>query len=111
MYFTQDDIKRIKEASKGRLLDVIGDFHELRKRGAEYKCECPKCHGQEKLHISPAKQIFKCFSCPDIKGKEPLDYLQRQKTCSSWKHVITWHANSMYCSTRSRRKRLPKPPK
>lgn len=33
MYFTQDDIKRIKEASKGRLLDVIGDFHELRKRG------------------------------------------------------------------------------
>lgn len=77
MYFTQDDIKRIKEASKGRLLDVIGDFHELRKRGAEYKCECPKCHGQEKLHISPAKQIFKCFSCPDIKGKEPLDYLQR----------------------------------
>lgn len=20
---------------------------------------------------------FKCFSCPDIKGKEPLDYLQR----------------------------------
>ena len=77
MYFTQDDIKRIKEASKGRLLDVIGDFHELRKRGAEYKCECPKCHGQEKLHISPAKQIFKCFSCPDIKGKEQLDYLQR----------------------------------
>lgn len=77
MYFTKDDIKRIKEASKGKLLDVIGDFHELRKRGAEYKCECPKCHGQEKLHISPAKQIFKCFSCPDIKGKEPLDYLQR----------------------------------
>ena len=77
MYFTQDDIRRIKEASKGRLLDVIGDFHELRKRGSEYKCECPKCHGQEKLHISPAKQIFKCFSCPDIKGKEPLDYLQR----------------------------------
>ena len=77
MYFTKDDIKRIKEASKGKLLDIIGDFHELRKRGAEYKCECPKCHGQEKLHISPAKQIFKCFSCPDIKGKEPLDYLQR----------------------------------
>lgn len=77
MYFTKDDIKRIKEASKGKLLEVIGDFHELRKRGAEYKCECPKCHGQEKLHVSPAKQIFKCFSCPDIKGKEPLDYLQR----------------------------------
>lgn len=77
MHFTQDDIRRIKEASKGRLLDVIGDFHELRKRGSEYKCECPKCHGQEKLHISPAKQIFKCFSCPDIKGTEPLDYLQR----------------------------------
>lgn len=47
MYFTKDDIKRIKEASKGKLLEVIGDFHELRKRGAEYKCECPKCHGQE----------------------------------------------------------------
>lgn len=77
MYFTEDDKRRIREASAGKLLDVVSDFHELRKRGSEYKCECPCCHGKEKLHIAPAKQIFKCFSCPDVAGNSPQDYLQR----------------------------------
>ena len=72
MQFTKDDVRRIKEASEDRLIDVIGDFHELRKRGAEYKCECPVCHGAEKLTISPAKKVFKCWSCPEVKGKTPL---------------------------------------
>lgn len=31
MYFTKNDIDRITEASKGHLLDVAQDFHELRK--------------------------------------------------------------------------------
>lgn len=77
MQFTKDDVRRIKEASEDRLIDVIGDFHELRKRGAEYKCECPVCHGAEKLTISPAKKVFKCWSCPEVKGKTPISYLMK----------------------------------
>ena len=58
MGFTKDDIRRIKEAAKGRLLEVIGDFRELRRRGKDYVCDCPQCGGKEKLSVSPSKEIF-----------------------------------------------------
>ena len=75
MGFTKDDIRRIKEAAKGRLLEVIGDFRELRRRGKDYVCDCPQCGGKEKLSVSPSKEIFKCWSCPDIKGGDAVSYL------------------------------------
>ena len=75
MRFTKDDIRRIKEASEGRLLEVIGDFRELRRRGKDYVCDCPQCGGKEKLSISPSKGLFKCWSCPDIKGGDAVSYL------------------------------------
>ncbi len=75
MRFTKDDIRRIKEAAEGRLLDVIGDYRELRQRGKDYVCDCPRCGGKEKLSISPAKGLFKCWSCPDVKGRDAISYL------------------------------------
>ncbi|MDO3392243.1 CHC2 zinc finger domain-containing protein, partial [Bacteroides sp. ET489] len=75
MTFTQDDIRRIKDASEGRLVDVISDFHELRRKGKDYVCDCPVCKGKDKLSISPAKKMFKCWVCPTVKGKNALAYL------------------------------------
>ena len=77
MKFTQDDIRRIKDAATGRLLDVISDFRELRRSGKDYVCDCPCCGGKEKLSVSPAKGIFKCWSCPDIKGADAVSYLMK----------------------------------
>ncbi len=77
MQFTQDDIRRIKDASEKRLQDVVADFHELRKSGTEYRCECPVCHGLDKMSVHPGKSIFKCWNCPDVKGNNAISYLMK----------------------------------
>lgn len=41
MHFTDDDIKRIKDASEKHLIDVVQDFRNLRKSGTSYVCDCP----------------------------------------------------------------------
>ena len=77
MPFTQDDVRRIKDASDGRLLDIISDFHELRKRGKDYVCDCPVCKGKDKMNVSPSKGIFKCWNCPDVSGNNGISYLMK----------------------------------
>lgn len=75
MFFNEDEVKRIKDAAEGHLVDVIQDFRELRKSGINYVCDCPKCGASKKLSISPSKQAFKCFSCNQVKGGDSLTYL------------------------------------
>ncbi|UVV77361.1 hypothetical protein NXW84_06330 [Bacteroides fragilis] len=41
MYFNDDEIRRIKDAATGHLLDVAQDFHELKRSGVNYNCDCP----------------------------------------------------------------------
>ena len=75
MSYTKDDIRRINDASEGRLLDVVQDFHELRRSGRDYVCDCPHCGATRKFSVSPAKGIFKCFSCNQVAGKGAIAYL------------------------------------
>ena len=82
MKYTEGDIRRIKNAAEGRLLDVVQDFHQLRKSGSDYVGDCPHCHAAKKFTVAPNKDIFKCFSCNEISGKGAISYLMTAENMS-----------------------------
>lgn len=77
MYYTDIDQQKIKDCANNHLLDVIEDFHQLRKSGASYICDCPKCNAAKKFSINPAKNVFGCFSCKEVNGSGAISYLMK----------------------------------
>ena len=56
-------IEKIKDAAS--IVDVIGDFYDLKKKGVNYECLCP-FHDDRHLgsfKISPKKNTYSCYSC------------------------------------------------
>ncbi len=58
----QDTVNRILDTAQ--IVDVIGDFVTLKKRGANYTACCP-FHNEKtpSFSVSPSKGIYKCFGC------------------------------------------------
>ena len=69
--------EKIKAAAK--IEEVISDFIDLQKRGVEYVCLCPfhDDHTLGNFSVSPAKGVYKCFSCGA--GGDAVKFLMEYK--------------------------------
>ena len=58
----QDTVNKILDAAQ--IVDVVGDFVTLKKRGSNYQACCP-FHNEKtpSFSVSPSKGIYKCFGC------------------------------------------------
>jgi DNA primase len=58
----QDIIERVREASN--IVDIIGDYVRLKKRGRNYVALCP-FHAEKtpSFSVSPERQVYHCFGC------------------------------------------------
>lgn len=72
--------EKIKQAVN--IVDVIGDFIELRKRGVEYQGLCP-FHDDRTLgnfSVNPNKGLYKCFACGA--GGDAIEFLMKYERLS-----------------------------
>ncbi|TAF74385.1 MAG: DNA primase [Bacteroidetes bacterium] len=72
MRITQDSINQILQAAD--IVEVVGDFVSLKKRGANYAALSPFTNEKTpSFYVSPSKGIFKCFSTG--KGGDALKFV------------------------------------
>ncbi len=73
----QITIDKIKDAAS--IVDVVGDYTRLRKKGVNFEGLCP-FHDDTSLgsfFVSPSKNICKCFACG--KGGDPVSVVMDQE--------------------------------
>ena len=74
-----DRITEEKIKSAANVVDVIGDFIQLRKRGVEYQGLCP-FHDDKTLgnfSVNPNKGLYKCFACGA--GGDAIEFLMKHE--------------------------------
>lgn len=86
---TQNTIQQI--LSRIDILEVIGGFVRLKRRGANYLGLCP-FHNEKtpSFTVSPSKEIFKCFGCG--KSGNTISFLMEHEKLS-YVEALKWLAN------------------
>lgn len=86
---TQNTIQQI--LSRIDILDVVGSFVRLKKRGANYLGLCP-FHNERtpSFTVSPSKEIFKCFGCG--KSGNSISFIMEHEKLS-YVEALRWLAN------------------
>ena len=75
----QNSIEYLKSSID--IVDVIGNYIELKKAGSSYKARCP-FHDEKtpSFVVSPQKQIFHCFGCG--KGGDAISFVKEYEKLS-----------------------------
>ena len=81
----QDILSRID------ILDVVGEFVKLKRRGANYLGLCP-FHNEKtpSFTVSPSKEIYKCFGCG--KSGNTISFIMEHEKYS-YVEALKWLAN------------------
>lgn len=88
LLISQNTIQQIQ--SRIDVLDVVGNFVKLKKRGANYLGLCPFHHEKTpSFTVSPAKEIFKCFGCG--KSGNSISFLMEHEKLS-YVEALRWLA-------------------
>ena len=73
--------------SKNDILDVIGGYLPLTKRGANYWAKCPwHAETRPSFSVTPSKQMFYCFSCR--KGGSAINFVMEYEKLRNKKKAI-----------------------
>ncbi|MCD6013109.1 MAG: dnaG [Flavipsychrobacter sp.] len=77
--------------NRADIIDVVGQFVRLKKRGANYMANCP-FHNEKtpSFNVSPAKGIYKCFGCG--KAGNVVTFLQEHEKLT-YPEAIRWLAD------------------
>src|SRR4029078_2535696 len=89
---TQNTIQQIQ--SRIDIIEIIGGFVKLKKRGANYLGLCP-FHNEKppSFTVSPSKEIYKCFGCG--KSGNTISFLMEHEKYS-YVEALRWLANKYY---------------
>ena len=73
----RDTVDRILDTAQ--IVDVVGDFVDLKRRGANWTACCP-FHNEKtpSFYVSPAKGIYKCFGCG--KAGSAVDFVMEHES-------------------------------
>jgi DNA primase len=86
---TQNTIQQI--LSRIDIVEVVGSFVKLKRRGANYLGNCPFHHEKTpSFTVSPSKEIFKCFGCG--KSGNTISFLMEHEKLS-YVEALKWLAN------------------
>lgn len=86
---TNDSIQKV--LTHADIVEVIGHFMQLKKRGSNYIGNCP-FHNEKtpSFNVNPAKNIFKCFGCG--KGGDSVTFLEEHEKFS-FVEAVRWLAD------------------
>ncbi|MBI2730223.1 MAG: DNA primase [Sphingobacteriales bacterium] len=86
---SQNTIQQI--LSRIDIVEIVGEFIKLKKRGANYLGLCP-FHGEKtpSFTVSPTKEIYKCFGCG--RSGNTISFLMEHEKYS-YTEALRWLAN------------------
>ena len=91
-------IDRIMDAAN--IVDVISDFVSLRKRGTSYKGLCPFHDDRTpSFSVSPAKGVYKCFSCG--KAGNVVNFIMEHEQMT-YPDALKWLANKYHIEVKEK---------